>query len=89
MNDESGQYEPADLPVRETLLPDGLVLVDVETALEGRVDDERAMTRFIPQGWATPTWVHLRYDEDKDYTLIVHPLTGRTEIRDERVEMER
>ena len=89
MNDDSGQYEPADLPVRETFLPEGLVIVDIETSLEGRITGDTAMTLFIPQGYATPTWVHLQYNEEQDYTLIVHPLTGRTEIHDERVEMQR
>jgi len=49
-----------------------------------------AMTRYVPQGYATPTWIHIEeVGEDRIWTLIVHPLTGRTEIIDGRVEMER
>ena len=71
-------------------MPEGLTLVDVETPNDGRVYDGRAMTRFVPQGYATPTWIHLENEKDEvKYTLIVHPLTGRTEIRDGRIEMER
>ncbi len=78
------------LPVTEVTLPEGLRILDVETTLEGRVADERAMTRFLPQGFSTPTWVHIEDEaSDKLYTLVVHPLTGKAEILDGRVEMER
>jgi len=90
MNDAARKYEPdASLPVAETVLPEGMRFVDVETSLDGRVSDERAMTRFVPQGYATPTWVHIVDAENREFTLIVNPLTGVTEIRDGRVEMER
>ena len=91
MNDETRRYEPAeDLPVREAALPEGLRFSDVETSLEGRVAEEFAYTRYLPQGYATPTWIHIVDEEgDESYTLIVNPLDGRTEIRDGRVEMQR
>lgn len=90
MNDATREYEPDQtLPVKETVLPEGLRFVDVETSLDGLVKEERAMTRFVPQGYATPTWIHVADEEDKEYTLIVNPLTGVTEIRDGRVQMER
>jgi len=90
MNDASRQYEPdPGLPVGEIRLPEGLRFVDVETSLDGRVAEVRAMTRFVPQGYATPTWIHIADEEEKEYTLIVNPLNGVTEIRDGRVQMER
>ena len=90
MNDATREYEPdPSLPVKETELPEGLRFVDVETTLDGLVAEGRAMTRFVPQGYATPTWIHLADEEDKLYTLIINPLTGVTEIRDGRVQMER
>jgi hypothetical protein len=86
MNDETRRYEPSEnLPVSEIKLPEGLRFVDVETSLEGLVTQERALTRFLPQGWATPTWIHLEDDDERKYTLIVHPLTGRAKIRDGRI----
>lgn len=89
MNDATLKYEPDPaLPVGETVLPDGLKFVDVETSLDGLVNEERAMTRFVPQGYATPTWIHLA-DDDAQYTLIINPITGATEIRDGRIQMER
>lgn len=90
MRDDTLKYEQDDsLPVGEVKLPDGLKFTDIETALEGRVADEQAMTRFVPQGYATPTWIHVNDEDERDFTLIVNPLTGVTEIRDGRVEMER
>ena len=88
MNDETQRYEPsASLPVSKVILPESLQFVDVETSLDGLVTQQRALTRYLPQGWASPTWIHLVDEEDKEYTLIVHPLTGRAKIRDGRVRM--
>jgi hypothetical protein len=88
MNDETRRYEPsASLPVGKVLLPEGLQIVDVETSLDGLVTQERALTRYLPQGWASPTWIHLVDEDDREYTLIIHPLTGRAKIRDGRVRM--
>lgn len=90
MNDTTLEYEPdPTLPIAETVLPEGLRFVDVETSLDGLVYEEKAMTRFVPQGYATPTWIHIADEEDRVYTLIVNPLTGVTEIRDGRIAMER
>lgn len=90
MNDQTLKYEPdSSLPVGETVLPEGLKFVDVETALDGLVAEDRAMTRFLPQGYATPTWIHLADREDRQYTLVINPITGATEILDGRIRMER
>lgn len=74
------------LPVKSTRLPEGLRFRDVETALEGTVSQGRALTRFLPQGYATPTWVHLELGEGREVTLVVHPMLGRAEIVEGRIE---
>ena len=91
MNEESQQYERVEgLPVSEATLPDGLRFTDIENSLEGRVSEGRAYTLFLPQGYATPTWIHIAgEDVEESYTLIISPLTGNTEIRNGRVEMQR
>ncbi len=53
------------------------------------MEEELAMTRFLPQGYSTPTWIHLIEQEEQLYTILINPLTGRTEIHDGRVEMQR
>jgi general secretion pathway protein H len=76
------------LTVRPTRLPNELRFQDVETAEhnEGIATRGRALTMFVPQGYATPTWVHLQDDAGAQYTVVVHPLLGRAEILDGRVE---
>jgi general secretion pathway protein H len=92
-DDELGDYNPeADrLPVKETHLPEGLRFRDVEVPhLEGAafVDPDRPYTPFLPQGYAHPTWIHLEDEDGDSYTIVVHPLLGRAEILDGRVEAE-
>jgi len=41
---------------------------------------------FTPDGWVEKTFIHLRDGNGKDYTLIVQPLTGSTELREGEVE---
>ena len=40
---------------------------------------------FTPDGWVEKTFIHLRDGDGKDYTLIVQPLTGDTELREGEV----
>ena len=86
-DDQQRDYvETAGLACKEVALARELRFQDVETDLDGLVDRGRALTRFLPQGYATPTWVHLTDPEgDVQYTLVVHPLLGRAEIFDERI----
>ncbi|WP_025323925.1 hypothetical protein [Deferrisoma camini] len=74
------------LPIKPTRLPEGVRFRDVQTALEGTVSSGRALTRFLPQGYATPTWIHLEIGDDQEMTVVVHPLLGRAEILEGRVE---
>jgi prepilin-type N-terminal cleavage/methylation domain-containing protein len=41
---------------------------------------------FTPDGWVEKTFVYLRDGDGKDYTLIVRPLTGATELQEGEVE---
>lgn len=91
-SDELRDYdvEAEGLPVKLTRLPEGLRFVDVETDLSGmeRVSDGRALTPFLPQGYAIPTMIHLEDDDDQEYTIEIHPLLGRAEVLDGRKELE-
>ncbi len=58
----------------------------METSLEGVVSQERALTHFLPQGYATPTWVHLEDEDGGEYTVRVPAFPGPVEILDGRVE---
>jgi len=82
--------EAEGLPVKLTRLPEGLRFRDVETDLSGmeRVSDGRALTPFLPQGYAIPTMIHLEDDDGNEYTIEIHPLLGRAEVLDGRKELE-
>lgn len=41
---------------------------------------------FTPDGWVEKTFIHLRDGNGKDFTLIVQPLTGDTELLEGEVE---
>lgn len=41
---------------------------------------------FTPDGWVEKAFIHLQDGDGKDYTLIVKPLTGDTELREGDVE---
>ncbi len=41
---------------------------------------------FTPDGWVESAYIHLRDGNGKDFTLIVKPLTGATELREGVVE---
>ncbi|MHB8764802.1 MAG: hypothetical protein ACYDA8_10790 [Deferrisomatales bacterium] len=73
------------LPVTPVKFPEGLRLREVETSLDGLVSRDRALTRFVPQGYATPTWVYLEDDQGREFTLVVRPLLGRAEVHDGRI----
>jgi len=41
---------------------------------------------FTPDGWVEATIIHLRDGSDRDFSLLVKPLTGNTELREGYVE---
>lgn len=47
-------------------------------------DDEYIL--FTPDGWVESAAIHLRDGEGRDFTLLVRPLTGDTELREGYVE---
>jgi len=55
-----------------------------DIAVPGHPDDPYLL--FTPDGWVEHALIHLRNSDDKDFTLIVKPLTGATELREGYVE---
>lgn len=41
---------------------------------------------FTPDGWVESAIIHLRDGDGRDFTLLVNPLTGSTELRDGYIE---
>ncbi len=42
--------------------------------------------QFTPDGWVENAMIHLKDGSDRDFTLMVNPLTGGTELRDGYIE---
>jgi len=42
--------------------------------------------QFTPDGWVEQALIHLRDGDNKDFTLMVNPLTGNTDLREGYVE---
>lgn len=42
--------------------------------------------QFTPDGWVENAAIHLRDGDDKDFTLLVNPLMGNTELREGYIE---
>jgi len=55
-----------------------------DVAVPGHPDDPYLL--FMPDGWVEHALIHLRDGEDRDFTLLVKPLTGDTELREGYVE---
>ncbi|MEK6679138.1 MAG: prepilin-type N-terminal cleavage/methylation domain-containing protein [Nitrospirota bacterium] len=47
---------------------------------------EEFFTQFYPNGWVEKTVIHLQKGEDKHYTLIVMPLTGKVKVYEGYIE---
>jgi hypothetical protein len=43
--------------------------------------------QFTPDGWVESASIHLKDGEDRDFTLLVKPLMGETELREGIVEV--
>ncbi len=66
----------------EGSLAGGTTFVDITA---GSHPDEPYIL-FTPDGWVEKAFIHLRDGNGRDFTLIVKPLTGNTELREGVVE---
>ncbi|MFQ5949334.1 MAG: Tfp pilus assembly protein FimT/FimU [Nitrospiria bacterium] len=66
------------------VLPRGITFEDVITSQQGKVNEGEAFTQFYPVG-VEKTWIHLK-EEERIWTLVVNPLTGRVKVFQKYVE---
>lgn len=70
-------------------LPRGLKFESIEVAgLEEAIDSGRAYIFFFPQGRVQESAIHITDGDKMNWTLLVHPLTARTEIVTKYVSLE-
>lgn len=83
--EETGEYVDTGDPlmIGETL-PEGIVFEDVATADAGKVTEGKTYTQFYPFG-VEKSWIHLKAG-GAQWSLEVHPLTGRVKIYDRYVD---
>lgn len=82
---ENGEFvEMTDPLVARRVLPREISFEDVVTPQQGKVDRGEAFTQFFPVG-VEKSWIHLKQGE-RQWTLVINPLTGRVKIFDEYVD---
>ena len=74
---------------KNTLLPDRVKFKDIVTPREGEVIHGTAYTGFTPNGLVESTVIHLENEDEKVYTLIIQPLTGRVKVYDRYIKVMR
>ena len=94
--DEEGEGVPPPAFVAEegimfkpVKFPSGVKIKDVLVLHEeARVETGVAYSYFLPNGWAEPMVINLSDEEEESfYSLEVNPLTGKSKIRTEYIEM--
>ena len=75
---------------RTRKLPSGVYFRDIITERSlGRssLDDAQEFILFLPTGFVEPAVIHLKTDDDNNYTLETKPYTGGTRVYNEYVEL--
>lgn len=68
--------------------PSGLRVSEVELKRkEQPISSGKAYVHFFPQGLAEEAAIHLRASEKLQWTLAVHPLTGRSSVYPEKISL--
>jgi len=76
--------ELSDSLVKRRKLPEGIVFQDVITPRHGKIESGKAYTVLFPMGVEKST-IHLK-KENRIWTLVINPLTGRVKVTDRYVE---
>ncbi|MFY9270522.1 MAG: prepilin-type N-terminal cleavage/methylation domain-containing protein [Candidatus Manganitrophaceae bacterium] len=78
--------EMTDSMAARRLLPKGISFEDVVTPQQGKVKEKEAFMEFYPFGVERVS-IHLKQGE-RQWTLVVNPLTGRTKVFDKYVDID-
>jgi len=79
---ESG-FTPSESKLLESVkLPSGVAFKDVTVSyLSGKREQGKAYTYFFPDGFATPTVINLKDEDDQEhYSIEVMPMSGRVKV---------
>ncbi len=73
---------------QERKLPDGVSFEDVISPRDGKVQEGQTFTQFLPKGLVDRSQIHLKDEANRQFTLIIQPLTAEIEFFDTYVEEE-
>ena len=73
--------------LKKQTLPAGIMFEDVVTIHAGKIDEGVTFTQFFPNGYAERTVIHLKDAYETQYSLVIHPLTGRVEVFDRYIDI--
>ena len=87
--DEKGDPQGFKLEGKIENLPKGLFFESVELAGDDDdIDSGRAFIFIFPQGYVQESAIHLHNRDKLHWTLVVHPLTGKTDVITKEVRLE-
>ena len=70
-------------------LPNGVYFEDVEVKQLGEaVTSGKVFIHFRPEGFVDESAIHLKYNDNLRWTVSIHPLTGRSYINNEYIELD-
>ncbi|GAB4334379.1 MAG: hypothetical protein Kow0089_03580 [Desulfobulbaceae bacterium] len=75
-------------PRRKLSLPDGVRIVDVDTAHGGKDEEGGAALYFSDKGYVDKTAIHLRAEDGREMTLVLSPFMGVVRVLDSYVALE-
>ena len=83
------QFKPSSRLVQgEITLPSGLFFADVEYANKKEpITQGRAFVHFFPHGLSEEVAIHVTDRKSLNWTITVHPLTGRADVYERRAEL--
>ena len=69
------------LTPKKKTLPRGLIFAGVEVAsLTEKITSGTIYIHYLPEGLVDESAIHIKYSEDIQWTLSIHPLTGKVDI---------
>jgi general secretion pathway protein H len=78
----------AEAHAKASVIPEGVRMVDIWLQGSGKKMMGEADIWFSRKGYIQPSVIHLRSEDDREFTLILKPFLGKVEILDRYVEFE-
>lgn len=85
---EKGVFAPDPIVKKPIEFPNGLKVTSVEKEnLDRPITEGKAYIHFFPQGIIERSIIHLVDAKDRELSLVINPLTGRTDVEPSNISM--